>query len=374
MFNKSLLSLSLCAFLASSASALSLDNVMDSVSGSLDKKFNNLFSTSLSAIETCHFNGKFDLNTDFDICQIASKLDNLKFDACKLIGGQGGQQVGISGAQSFCNTKTKKFEDYASKQASDFIEFQALNLDSANKANEFSGKLPSGQDLKSYLKTWDINSVLKDDSPNNVVGSYLKQGSNEVVSLVMDYAKSSGAKTTPSQIKIEDIKAPATLENYQSSINESVRNYKQILKDTNANQISSLVRSKLGGNNNDAKSAQNIVSENKKAFDLAKSAELGQALSTAEHRKFAIPTQEFVSNLRSDLQLKAIAEIRKQQAEEIAIISRIEEKWAKKYEIAKLLADKEVILAQKFDEKAARDEIDSIVANANQNSNKPNMP
>lgn len=371
MFNKSILSLSLCAFLASSASALSLYSTLDSITGSLDKKFNNLFSSSLSAIETCHFNGKFDLNTDFDICKIASKLDNLKFDACKLIGGSGGQQVGLSGASSFCQTQNKKFEDYASKQASDFIEFQALNIDETNKDSEFAGKLPSGQDVKSYLKTWDINSVLKDDSLNNVVGSYLKQGSNEVVSLVMDYAKSSGAKTTPNQIKIEDIKAPATLENYQSSINESVRNYKQILKETNANQISSLVRSKLGGNANDAKSAQNIVSENKKAFDLAKSAELGQALSTSGHRKFAIPTQEFVSSLRSDLQLKAIAEIRKQQAEEINIIARIEEKWAKKYEIAKLLADKEVILAQKFDEKAAKDEIDNIVANAN-SSNKPN--
>lgn len=136
------------------------------------------------------------------------------------------------------------------------------------------------------------------------------------------------------------------------------------------NSISTLVRSKLSGNTNDAKAANDIVSENKKAFDLAKSIEIGQALSNS-NRKFAIPTQEYVSNLRSDLQLKAIAEIRKQQAEEVALISKIEDKWNKKYEIAKLLADKEVILAQQFDSKAAQDEIDNIVANAN---SKPNTP
>lgn len=372
MFKKSMFVFSLSCFLALNANAVSLDSVLDNVLGSLDKKFNNLFSSSLSAIETCHFKGNFDINTDFDVCKIASKLDNLKFDACKLIGGQGGQQIGISGAQSFCNAKAKKFEDYVSKQSSDFVEYQALNIDEANKASEFAGKLPSGQDVKSYLKTWDINSIFKDD--NSLASSYLMQGNNEVVALIMDYSKSAGAKTNPSQIKVEDIKAPANLENYQSSINESIRNYKKILQDTSLNNISSLVRSKLSGNINDAKSAQNIVSENKKAFDLAKSAELGQALSTSGHKKFAIPTQEYVDNLRSDLRLKAVAGIRKQQAEEIAIIANIEDKWARKYELAKLLADKEVILAQQFDAKSAQDEIDKIVANANSNHTKPNLP
>lgn len=372
MFKKSMFVFSLSCFLALNANAVSLDSVLDNVLGSLDKKFNNLFSSSLSAIETCHFKGNFDTNTDFDVCKIASKLDNLKFDACKLIGGQGGQQIGISGAQSFCNAKAKKFEDYVSKQSSDFVEYQALNIDEANKASEFAGKLPSGQDVKSYLKTWDINSIFKDD--NSLASSYLMQGNNEVVALIMDYSKSAGAKTNPSQIKAEDIKAPANLENYQSSINESIRNYKKILQDTSLNNISSLVRSKLSGNINDAKSAQNIVSENKKAFDLAKSAELGQALSTSGHKKFAIPTQEYVDNLRSDLKLKAVAGIRKQQAEEIAIIANIEDKWARKYELAKLLADKEVILAQQFDAKSAQDEIDKIVANANSNHTKPNLP
>ncbi|MCW1537777.1 hypothetical protein OLR75_06420 [Campylobacter jejuni] len=41
---------------------------------------------------------------------------------------------------------------------------------------------------------------------------------------------------------------------------------------------------------------------------------------------------------------------------------------AKKYEIAKLLADKEVILAQKFDEQGAKAEIDKIIQDANSNN------
>lgn len=51
------------------------------------------------------------------------------------------------------------------------------------------------------------------------------------------------------------------------------------------------------------------------------------------------------------MQPGAIAQIRRQQAQEVALISQIEEKWERKYNLAKLLIDKEVILSQTFDEK-----------------------
>ncbi|WP_231996503.1 hypothetical protein [Helicobacter cinaedi] len=61
------------------------------------------------------------------------------------------------------------------------------------------------------------------------------------------------------------------------------------------------------------------------------------------------------------MQPGAIAQIRRQQAQEVALISQIEEKWERKYNLAKLLIDKEVILSQTFDEKKAREEANRIV-------------
>lgn len=61
------------------------------------------------------------------------------------------------------------------------------------------------------------------------------------------------------------------------------------------------------------------------------------------------------------MQPGAIAQIRRQQAQEVALISQIEEKWERKYNLAKLLIDKEVILSQTFDEKKAREEVNRIV-------------
>ncbi|BAM12552.1 hypothetical protein HCN_1342 [Helicobacter cinaedi PAGU611] len=61
------------------------------------------------------------------------------------------------------------------------------------------------------------------------------------------------------------------------------------------------------------------------------------------------------------MQPGAIAQIRRQQAQEVALISQIEEKWERKYNLAKLLIDKEVILSQTFDEKKVREEANRIV-------------
>lgn len=348
--------------LISSLNAIGLDDIVDGVIGGLDKKFDNLFSESLSLAETC-YDVDFDFSTDLDLCKIAGLLDKLKFDACSLIGGEGGRQIGISGASAFCKAQMKKFSDYTSKQASDFVEFSAFNIE--DEAKQFTGKFPSGQDVKTYLKVWDVNSLTRKNTPENQALEYLKQGKQEVVNLFMDYSKSSDGKTDPTQIKIEDLKAPSTLEEYKKGVAESVKNYKKILKETSPNAISSLVRSKIQSGDNNQKLAQEIVEQNKKQFDIAKNIEIGQVLSSSNYDRIAIPTQEYVEGIRRDLRPEMIAKIRKQQAYEIAKISEIEAKWQKKYELSKLLADKEAILSQKFDEDSARAEIDKIVDKAN---------
>ena len=347
------------AFLATSlfgvnANAIDLDSVVDKALGSatkaLDKKFNNLFSDSLSLGQTC-YNIDKDLNlNNLDVCQIAGELDNLNVNVCSLIGGQGNKNVyPISGAKSLCNNKAREFEDIISGTINDTIENSAINAENL----DFNNKLSNGKTLKEHYKSWDLNNILKDDS---VISN------TKAISVFMDYSKI--IKKNIKDIKVEDLKAPATMEDYRRGVIENANSYKNFLKSTNLNSVSSLAKSKMQNNEDKAKSAKEVVEGVKKEFDLAKNAEIAYTLANSNYKKIPIPTQEYVKSLRIDLQPEAIAEIRKQQAYESAITNQITEKWERKYTLAKLLADKEAILAQEFDEEEAKAEIEQIVASA----------
>lgn len=346
------------------ANAIDLNDMVDkalgSVTNALDKKFNNLFSDSLSLGQAC-YNIDKDLNlNNLDICQVAGELDNLNFNICSLIGGTGNKNISpISGAKNLCNNKAREFEDIISKTINDVIENSAINSENL----DFNNKLSNGKTLRDHYKSWDLNNILKEDS---VVSNYLKNGNTKAISVFMDYSKVS--KKEIKDIKVEDLKAPETMEDYKRGVIENSNSYKDFLKSTNLNGISSLAKSKMQNNQDKASSAKEVVEGIKKEFDLAKNAEIAYTLANSNYKKIPIPTQEYVKSLRIDLQPEAIAEIRKQQAYESAVTNQITEKWERKYTLAKLLADKEAILAQEFDEASAKAEIEQIVASAGGNS------
>lgn len=345
--------------LSSNVNAVSINDVLGSVANSalssLDSRFNNLFKKSINFANVC-FNTDFTLGIDTnDICALASKLDGIRANVCQVFGGN--YNVGISGFQRLCNAKQREFNDYVSKSVVNFAEWAMLQ--DKEVTTNFTAKLPNGIDLNTFNKTWDINNILKNDS---VVSSYLKQGSHKEVSLLMDYSKSYNSKTNPKNIKIEDVKAPPDLNTYKRNIDESVKNHRAIMQNASPTQSATLARSKLS--NDSSADISELSNQLKSDYDNAKIAEIGNTLAVSDYKKIAIPTQEYIELLRPDLQLSAIAQIRKQQAQEIAIITQIEEKWDRKYNLAKLLIDKEVILAQTFDEDSAKQEVERI-ANGN---------
>ena len=171
--------------------------------------------------------------------------------------------------------------------------------------------------------------------------------------------ESYGAKTDIKSINMEDIKAPSSMNDYRKGIDDGIKNYRTIIKNANPSQSASLARAKLSKNNKE--DMKKLSNQLKSDYNNAKIAEIGNALATSDYKKIAIPTQDYVKLLRKDLQPGAIAQIRRQQAQEVALISQIEEKWERKYNLAKLLIDKEVILSQTFDEKKAREEVNRIV-------------
>lgn len=340
------------------ANAASIDslinNVKDLVINNVDKQFDGLLKEGLNFAETCYgVDTNIKLN-DTDFCAIADEVDNLKVNVCSLFGGKGNKTLSLSGSRSLCQDKTKAFQDYVSKKSIDAIEYS--NLDSND--DDYKSKLPNGKTLKQFYSDWDINNVLKN---NSVVSSYLENGDMETVSTFMDFSKTSNKDI--SQLEIDDLKAPATLEDYRKGIDDNIKSYRDTLKTTNNSNISSLIKSKIQAGSNENESAKEVVNTMKKEFDLAKNAEISLALSNSDYKKIAIPTQEYVLGMRKDLQPQAIAQIRKQQAFESAEIAKIEDKWNKKYELAKLVAEKETIMAQKFDEEGAKNEIENLVNN-----------
>lgn len=370
---KILIPLALASVMSVQTYALSIDSVADKVVGgifdSIDEKFNGLFKESLSLIETC-YDADVDLNLDnLDVCEIAGELDKIQINVCSLIGGSGTKNVRpINGVQRLCNNKAREFKDYVSKTASDAVEYSVL--DSENL--DFASKLPSGKTMREFLKGWDINEIFKDDSPTNVVANYLKNGNMKAVALFMEYAKLNNKEV--SQLKIEDLQAPANLEEYKKGVVESTKTHKSFLDSTNLNNITSLAKAKMQGVSDKSSAGSEVVKGYKKEFDLAKNAEIAYTLANADYQKIAIPTQEYVSSLRIDLQPEAIAQIRKQQAYESATINKITEKWERKYSLAKLLADKEAILAQSFDEQSAKSEIEQIIASASSSGTSGILP
>lgn len=358
----------LTSLLHTSSYALSLNDTINEVQGginsvkdsltslkTLDKQFDGLFNESLSLVGAC-FDVGINLN-NLDICSIAGELDNLKINTCSIFGSKKNKNIyPISGAQSFCNAKTSAFNNYISKTLNDTIEYSSLDAQNL----DFNTKLQNGQTLKEYFNAWDMDNILKNDSPSNVVTNYVKDSNTKATLLFMDYAKTSNKDI--SQLKIEDVSAPATLEDYKKGVFENANINKRFLDSTDINNISSLTKAKMQTMSDKSKAASEVIQGYKKEFDLAKNNEIAYTLANSDYQKIAIPTQEFVSKLRKDLQPEAIYQIRKQQAYESAVINQITEKWQRKYALAQLIVDKEAILAQSFDEENAKAQIESLIA------------
>ncbi|CAD7289528.1 hypothetical protein LMG7974_01605 [Campylobacter majalis] len=355
----------LSVVLAINLNAISLDSIVNNAASSLfnqlDKQFNGLLKEGANIADQCYSTSDLKFSSNLDLCSLAGELDKLNLNVCSLVGGSKSKNIGITGAKSLCNSKVREFSDYASKQAGDFAEWVLLDKEEGEEATD---TLPNGQKPKEYFKNWDVSSVLKSDK--SMVSSYLKDGNMKAVGIIMEYAKSNGANTDLSKIKVEDIKAPANLESYNKGITESVKTFKNAIKEASANQVSNAIKTLLSqtDQNSLAKKANEHVNKAKSNFDVAKQIEISNALAISNHREIAIPTDEYVQTMRKDLRPLLVSQIRKQQAIETAIIADIEEKYARKYEVAKILADKEVVMALQFDEASAKAEIEKIANSA----------
>nr|MBP3724952.1 hypothetical protein [Campylobacter sp.] len=309
----------------------------------------NPSDTSIDSLDPCDQLSQINTN----VCSFAPDLPGFN---------KKNRSVGLDGLRQFCKAKDREFEDVTSTTA----ENTAGNVwDEVN--GDFQDKnMPNGQKYSEYLKVWDINQALKKDGDKpNLVRDYVLNRREAELGVLMSYHASASSKgKNINQIKVDDIKAPANLYSYKKGVFELASSNSMNLKDTSPSNIGSAISLQLLNTTDDEAQdiSQNHLQKMKNSFNNAKANEIGLALELAKKPDdITIPTQEYINILRSDKKIQAIAQIRKQQLREAQIISEINAKWDKREILARLVADKEVIMAQQFDEEEAKNKINSIV-------------
>ncbi|EOG8842709.1 hypothetical protein [Campylobacter jejuni] len=363
--------------LSINANAANIDNILGDFLGGIFSALDKSSSQSLSMCYTPESN--FGLDSSGDICSIVNKLPSM--DVCSLVPEIPGfrkksQSVSLSGLRQLCKTNTKAFSDISSSALNNVAENVIDN--STGEISETT-KLPNGKTVGSFVRSWNINNFVKEQTgKTNFVETMLSSNNNQALRLAMDYSKSAEASgKEPGDISSADIKAPKTLEDYRKGRQELAKSFYSASEDVSASSISGGASLKVKGKKGkEAQSAaREYLTSKEDDFNMAKANEIGNALSVYNANRpgnLAIPTQEYVDILRQDLQPTAVAQIRKQQLEEAEIIARITEKWDRKKAIAALVADKEVIMNEEFDNEAAQKEIDQIVSSASSGSNGAN--
>ncbi|OEZ15058.1 hypothetical protein A0L49_08760 [Campylobacter jejuni] len=378
IFKKTLMALSMTTIILSiNANAANIDNILGDFLGGIFSALDKSSSQSLSMCYTPESN--FGLDSSGDICSIVNKLPSM--DVCSLVPEIPGfrkksQSVSLSGLRQLCKTNTKAFSDISSSALNNVAENVIDN--STGEISETT-KLPNGKTVGSFVRSWNINNFVKEQTgKTNFVETMLSSNNNQALRLAMDYSKSAEASgKEPGDISSADIKAPKTLEDYRKGRQELAKSFYSASEDVSASSISGGASLKVKGKKGkEAQSAaREYLTSKEDDFNMAKANEIGNALSVYNANRpgnLAIPTQEYVDILRQDLQPTAVAQIRKQQLEEAEIIARITEKWDRKKAIAALVADKEVIMNEEFDNEAAQKEIDQIVSSASSGSNGAN--
>ncbi|EJF7467931.1 hypothetical protein M8548_001318 [Campylobacter coli] len=378
IFKKTLMALSMTTIILSiNANAANIDNILGDFLGGIFSALDKSSSQSLSMCYTPESN--FGLDSSGDICSIVNKLPSM--DVCSLVPEIPGfrkksQSVSLSGLRQLCKTNTKAFSDISSSALNNVAENVIDN--STGEISETT-KLPNGKTVGSFVRSWNINNFVKEQTEKtNFVETMLSSNNNQALRLAMDYSKSAEASgKEPGDISSADIKAPKTLEDYRKGRQELAKSFYSASEDVSASSISGGASLKVKGKKGkEAQSAaREYLTSKEDDFNMAKANEIGNALSVYNANRpgnLAIPTQEYVDILRQDLQPTAVAQIRKQQLEEAEIIARITEKWDRKKAIAALVADKEVIMNEEFDNEAAQKEIDQIVSSASSGSNGAN--
>ena len=285
-------------------------------------------------------------------CQVSLKKS-------KSIGLKGEISNVKNSISSYCSSKQKEFKDVL---ASTQVEMLDVLSEKAKK----NQKLPNGMGIDEFNDKWsDIKTVISQNKPSLFMTA-IQTNNQDVLKLMRDNDRFKKSESI-NDIQMTDFGVAKNITEYnelrQNLANQSSNNkFVTLPSNISSNVAVSLKNAKVKGSAAQRK-AQEITGKQKEFIEIAKANEISLALDVNRQKgDYALPIEEMVKIARIDKQPQIIAEMRDQQKREAYLIASINERWDKREALIDLLATKEVILNEPFDEASAKSEIESIVS------------
>lgn len=339
------------------------------LSGLISSSFNQIDNATGNLVGQCYAPAG---SGDFDICSIVNQVGNINDNICGLLPSVPGfvkksKSIGLrdeisdvkNSISSYCSSKQKEFKDVLAST-------QAEMLDVLNEKIKKNQKLPNGMGVDEFNEKWsDIKTVISENKPSLFMTA-IQTNNQDVLKLMRDNDRFKKSENI-NDIKMTDFGVAKNITEYnelrQNLANQSSNNkFVTLPSNISSNVAVSLKNAKVKGSAAQRK-AQEITSKQKEFIEVAKASEISLALDVNRQKgDYALPIEEMVKIARIDKQPQIIAEMRDQQKREAYLIASINERWDKREALIDLLATKEVILNEPFDEASAKSEIESIVS------------
>ena len=341
------------------------------LSGLISSSFNQIDNATGNLIGQCYAPANSG-SGDFDICSVVNQVGNIDDNICGLLPNVPGftkksKSIGLKGEisnvknsiSSYCSSKQKEFKDIL---ASTQVEMLDVLSEKAKK----NQKLPNGMGIDEFNNKWsDIKTVISQNKPSLFMTA-IQANNQDVLKLMRDNDRFKKSESI-NDIQMTDFGVAKNITEYnelrQNLANQSSNNkFVTLLSNISSNVAVSLKNAKVKGSAAQRK-AQEITGKQKEFIEIAKANEISLALDVNRQKgDYALPIEEMVKIARIDKQPQIIAEMRDQQKREAYLIASINERWDKREALIDLLATKEVILNEPFDEASAKSEIESIVS------------
>ena len=339
------------------------------LSGLISSSFNQIDNATGNLVGQCYAPAG---SGDFDICSIVNQVGNINDNICGLLPSVPGfvkksKSIGLrdeisdvkNSISSYCSSKQKEFKDVLAST-------QAEMLDVLNEKIKKNQKLPNGMGVDEFNEKWsDIKTVISENKPSLFMTA-IQTNNQDVLKLMRDNDRFKKSENI-NDIKMTDFGVAKNITEYnelrQNLANQSSNNkFVTLPSNISSNVAVSLKNARVKGSAAQRK-AQEITSKQKEFIEVAKASEISLALDVNRQKgDYALPIEEMVKIARIDKQPQIIAEMRDQQKREAYLIALINERWDKREALIDLLATKEVILNEPFDEASAKSEIESIVS------------
>ena len=341
------------------------------LSGLISSSFNQIDNATGNLIGQCYAPANSG-SGDFDICSVVNQVGNIDDNICGLLPNVPGftkksKSIGLKGEisnvknsiSSYCSSKQKEFKDIL---ASTQVEMLDVLSEKAKK----NQKLPNGMGIDEFNDKWsDIKTVISQNKPSLFMTA-IQTNNQDVLKLMRDNDRFKKSESI-NDIQMTDFGVAKNITEYnelrQNLANQSSNNkFVTLPSNISSNVAVSLKNAKVKGSAAQRK-AQEITGKQKEFIEIAKANEISLALDVNRQKgDYALPIEEMVKIARIDKQPQIIAEMRDQQKREAYLIASINERWDKREALIDLLATKEVILNEPFDEASAKSEIERIVS------------